>query len=275
MNKVQGVPKNFLLASSTCNLPTGMRATVSSRETTPTLRAFDPAPPSMAGEHHAECASRPVVLEATSSSTVELAQESIPSSTDAINRSTFFTTMAARIRESRNALKQANNLTCSQGLAFGCTISEDEGHVSTLQVGIQPRVPNVKTTRAPREKNESKHDAAGADAAADVSTSCRAHDDPDTYYLIGLVGDNMRERIAWKWSEIERLQRRHGQFGVSAPSPDASHDTKIGLTNRRLPLAGVPRNFLLKRGNRSGRSPSPPCQRSILRNGALSVNCSF
>ena len=137
--------------------------------------------------------------------------------TDAKDPSNFFTSLAARLQASRDAVKQARN----QDHCWNLDMPSPAIKHNALRVYNTPR---ARPHRATVPSNQSRDVTTaisttvapdmicghtcelGDDASAPDAQVC--HDPVIAYYLIGLVGNRMQKRIASKLREVEDSMQR-------------------------------------------------------------------
>ena len=202
-----------------------------------------------------------------------------PNDTHAVDRSTFFKSMAARIKASRDAIKQSGNQqndwsrwtsdmpspAIQDGPRPCDKLSFDAKSSSPASTSISTTVASDTTSEHTSETDvHSDANSLGADV----------HYDPAiTYYLIGLVGNELRDRIANKLCEVEFKMR--WEFDASVASSGAvDDDMDVSSLAGRQQSAHSFRRSLLRRSHVHARdsrmSCSPPRCGSLLRGSACS-----
>ena len=131
--------------------------------------------------------------------------------------SNFFTSLAARIKASRDAVKQARN----QDHCWNLDMPSPAIKHNALRVYNTPRARPHRAT-VPLNQSRDVITSMSTEVASDTicGHTCELDDDanaPDAqachdpviaYYLIGLVGNRMRKRIASKLREVEDSMQR-------------------------------------------------------------------
>ena len=182
-----------------------------------------------------------------------------PNKTHAVDRSTFFKSMASRIKASRDAIKQSGNQQndwsrwtsdmpnpAIQDSPRRCDILPFDATLSS------PASTSMSTTVASDTTSEHTSET---DVHSDAnSLGADVHHDPAiTYYLIGLVGNELRDRIANKLCEVEAKMR--WEFDASVASSGAvNDDMDVSSLAGRQQSAHSFRRSLLRRSSACSRS---------------------
>jgi hypothetical protein len=165
------------------------------------------------------------------------------SSTVAINRM-FYKSMAARIKARRlSAIEAREHVNVQSSWITRSTHAiarAVDGHI-VMDAPRRDEAPSESPDDAFFDSSLTSDESSGDEANAGDCSS------PEMYYLIGIVGSQMRERIALKLSAIEDMERVYeSNFGDESPDLTA----QVVHSTPRKPQR-------LHRGKQSCRSRSP------------------
>ena len=202
-----------------------------------------------------------------------------PNDTHAIDRSTFFKSMAARIKVSRDAIKQSGNQQndwshWTSGMPSPA-IQDGPRRCDILPIDATSSSPVSMSMSSTVASDATSEHTSETDVHSDAnSLGADVHHDPAiTYYLIGLVGNELRDRIANKLCEVEF--KMCWEFDASVASSGAvNDDMDVSSLAGRQQSAHSFRRSLLRRSHVHARdsrtSCSPPRCGSELRGSACS-----